>query len=195
MGTYERTKASAYARAVAQGDVVYDIGAHVGYYSLLASKRAGPQGHVYAFEPLPTNLEYIEKHMRLNHITNMTIVPAAVTDHDGISTFQCAPSRAMGHLGETGDLQVRTLSLDAWIQATCQPLPRVVKIDIEGAELRALHGAIHLLQRAAPLLFIATHSAGLHHACREFLVKQGYWVDELEWFEGGALGELVARIK
>lgn len=195
LGTYERAKCNAFARAIAQGDVVYDIGAHAGYYSLLASKRVGQQGHVYVFEPLPENVEYIEKHAELNQITNITIVRAAVSDQDGVSSFQRAPSRAMGQLGGKGDLQVRMLSLDRWVDATAQPSPRVVKMDVEGAELCALRGATRLLQRAAPSMFIATHSAELHQACRAFLVERGYQVEELEWLEREALGELVARTK
>src|SRR5581483_1847479 len=84
LGTYERSKCKVFAAAIAEGDVVYDVGAHVGYYTLLASKLVGARGHVYAFEPLPANLEFLERHLKLNQITNVTVVPAAVSDATGL---------------------------------------------------------------------------------------------------------------
>lgn len=194
IGTYERTKGRAFARAMTLGDVVYDIGAHVGYYTLLAARRVGARGKVYAFEPLPTNLEYLENHIRLNGLTNVTVVPAAVSDQSGAGAFRRTASRAMGQLVEHGDLQVQMIALDVWQQESGHPLPRVVKMDIEGAELRALRGARNLLGAAMPTLLLATHSAALHHACRTFLVELGYCVDELEWVQAEERGELVARI-
>lgn len=194
VGTYERAKGSAFARAIAPGNVVYDIGAHVGYYTLLAARRVGANGKVYAFEPLPANLEYLASHIRLNGFTNVTIVPAAVSDQSGVGAFRRTASRAMGQLGEQGDLQVQMIALDEWRQAAGHPLPHVVKMDIEGAELRALRGARNLLRLAMPTLLLATHSAALHDACREFLVELGYCVDELEWVQAEGRGELVARV-
>lgn len=210
LGTYERSKCKVFAAAIAQGDVVYDVGAHVGYYTLLASKLVGARGRVYAFEPLPANLEFLEHHLKLNQITNVTVVPAAVSDATGLGRFNLASSRAMGHLAQSEskyatrplqvdaraadcELQVKTISLDDWTSRTERPLPRVIKMDIEGAELQALHGAAELLRRAFPTLLIATHGKTLHQACQSFLSRLGYGVEILEWVAADERGELVAR--
>jgi FkbM family methyltransferase len=209
LGTYEHAKCSVFAHAIAEGDVVYDVGAHVGYYTLLAAKLVGPRGHVYAFEPLPANLEFLELHLKLNQITNVTVVPAAVADTAGLGSFQLAPSRAMARLapsesshaprelpmemGADCELQVKTVSLDDWARQAGRSLPRVIKMDIEGAELQALHGAAELLRRAFPTLLVATHSKALHQACQNFLSRLGYCVELLEWVAADERGELVAR--
>jgi hypothetical protein len=66
LGCYEAEKQKAFIKQVKSGDVFYDIGAHIGFYTLLASKLIGDRGRVYAFEPLPRNIFYLKKHISLN---------------------------------------------------------------------------------------------------------------------------------
>src|SRR5574341_673203 len=78
LGSYEYDKQKRFVREIKKGDVVYDIGAHVGFYTLLASELVGPSGQVIAFEPLPRNLGYLHRHLALNSCKNVTVIEAAV---------------------------------------------------------------------------------------------------------------------
>jgi hypothetical protein len=78
LGSYEADKQPRFASVIRPGDIVFDIGAHVGFYSLLASKMVGPQGRVFAFEPVQRNLYYLHRHLQLNRIANVTVVQTAV---------------------------------------------------------------------------------------------------------------------
>jgi Met-10+ like-protein len=82
VGTYEVDRLRALANAASPGPVVYDVGANVGIYSLLASLRAGLSGKVYAFEPLERNLLYLRRHLTLNKVENCVVL------HPRISAFQ-----------------------------------------------------------------------------------------------------------
>src|SRR5690348_9557213 len=69
LGTYELGTQRLFCRIVKPGDVVYDIGANVGFYTLLASVCAGPSGRVYSYEPLPENIAGLRKHISINHLS------------------------------------------------------------------------------------------------------------------------------
>ena len=122
---------------------MYDVGAHVGTYSLLAASRVGPDGHVFAFEPLPRNLGYLERHLALNGVENCTVMDVAVSSEAGHAAFDESVHPAMGHLGATGGrvITVRTVVLDDLVARGAIRPPSVIKLDIEGAEYEALRGA------------------------------------------------------
>lgn len=83
LGSYEHAKRILFEETITEGSVVFDVGAHVGFYSLLASVLVGPRGSVFAFEPLQRNLFYLKQHLRLNDIENVTVIEAAVSDRGG----------------------------------------------------------------------------------------------------------------
>jgi FkbM family methyltransferase len=196
LGSYEQHKQLAFARLVAPGSVVYDIGANAGFYTLLGAVAAGPSGRVVAFEPLPRNLAFLHAHVRLNALDNVTILDLAIADMPGRARFASGATAAMGALSNTGELWVRTSTLDALVQSAAIPPPHVIKLDIEGGELRALQGARHVLARHSPTLLLATHEDGIHAACVELLFELGYECAPLEASSGGApsaqAGELLA---
>jgi FkbM family methyltransferase len=136
-----------FAEAIRPGDVVADIGAYRGTYALVAAAIAGPTGRVFAFEPTATNAALIARNVALNGFApRMTVEQAAVSDRTGTATFYAAgdaTTNSLASSGGTGGTQVRTIALDEYF-AGQQP-PRVLKIDIEGAELLALRGAQHIL--------------------------------------------------
>ena len=66
LGSYEYRKRILFEKMVPYGSIVYDLGGHVGFYSLLASVLVGPTGHVFVFEPFPANLAYLRKHIEVN---------------------------------------------------------------------------------------------------------------------------------
>ena len=102
MGWYERDKQNLIATEVRQGSVFYDVGANVGFYSLLASKLVNA-GRVISFEPSPRNISYLKKHIELNRLRNVTLLETAVGDKDGVMKFQTESTGFAGRLSDQGE--------------------------------------------------------------------------------------------
>jgi FkbM family methyltransferase len=112
-GTYEVSRLRTFANLIGDGAVVYDVGANVGIYSLLASLRAGPSGRVYAFEPLERNLRHLRRHITLNKLRNCTVLEQAVCNEEGTRSFSAAGlDSSMAHLAPDGELRVSSTTLD-----------------------------------------------------------------------------------
>lgn len=124
LGSYEYANQRLFSKTIRPGSVVYDVGAHVGFYTLLAATLVGPQGHVVAFEPVPRNIGYLREHLKLNGITNVTVVEAAAGAGEGSAWFDEGPTSSMGHLSATGGLRVHTVRIDEMVAAGKIP-PRV----------------------------------------------------------------------
>lgn len=193
LGLYEKEKMRHFARRVQPGQVVFDVGAHVGYYALLAATRVGPTGHVWAFEPVPENFAYLQQHIALNHLSNLTCLQMAVADVSGTTLFRKGGTRSTGSLSSDGELTVTTISLDDLVERSQAPTPHIIKLDVEGAELAALAGARKLLLRAHPKIYVATHSVTLHRDCAMLLEEMNYRVTVLECDTTGRRGELFAE--
>jgi FkbM family methyltransferase len=175
VGTYELARQRAFARLVTSGMVVYDLGANVGFYTLLASRLAGPTGSVVAVEPLPRNLDYLRRHLALNRCGNVTIVEAAVSDWPGRSAMQ-AVSSAGAQLNAAGTIAVRTTTLDALVFEEGLRPPSLLKLDVEGEEARVLEGARRTLTTYRPIVLLSTHSAALRQQCHRALGELGYGI-------------------
>lgn len=178
LGVWEHDKMRAFADRIAEGDVVYDVGAHAGIYTLLAARRAGRAGRVVAFEPEPGNLRNLDRHIRINHFQNVTVIPAAVGSHSGRGTFVEGPTSGMGHLGPRGR-EVSMVSLDQLCGSGEIPAPKVIKIDVEGGEHDVLIGARELLG-TQPTIFLATHGRVVHDHCCRLLESVGYAMTPLD---------------
>lgn len=174
LGSYELKKRELFEKTVRPGFVVFDIGAHVGYYTLLASRLVGAEGTVIAFEPLPRNLRYLKQHLEMNKASNVRLIEAAVTRSTGTARFEQRPSHAMGGLSMQGDLTVATVSIDELCAKAGIPRPDVIKMDIEGGEADALLGMRAVLEQSKPTIFLATHGPEVHQRCLEFLGSLGY---------------------
>jgi FkbM family methyltransferase len=142
-----------------EGDIAVDVGANIGYYTLLFSKAVGRSGHVYAVEASPTIFGMLEANIRLNELQNVTAINAAVSDHAcrvpiyldkngnlGGSTTVADVAASKGDEVEAiveGDTLPNLISPDVLCRA------RLIKIDVEGAELPVLQGLASLLPRLA----------------------------------------------
>lgn len=177
LGTYERLAQRMFVRHVRRGDVVYDIGANAGFFTLLASKLAGPSGAVYAFEPMERNLRYIHEHLRLNRVENVHVLPMAVSDRNGVARFAAAANPAMGGLSIEGGIEVQSATLDHLVKTL--PPPSFIKMDIEGAEHAALTGAAEVLRTARPVVLLSEHGYVQHERCGTLLQGLGYRVTSL----------------
>jgi FkbM family methyltransferase len=193
LGSYEYEKQKALERELKAGNVVYDIGANVGFYSLLASVVVGEAGHVYSFEPFPDNLRELRKHIELNRIENCTVIDAAVSSSDGEAIFDPSESRYTGRLSDAGSLRVRTVTIDGLVSRKEIQSPNLMKIDIEGAEFECLRGASSVVQEFRPLIFLATHGPKAHIACTQLLTKWNYRLASLDGQLLESADELIAR--
>lgn len=194
LGVYEYAKQQRFAQFVLPGHVVYDLGAHVGFYALLASVLVGEEGEVIAFEPLPRNLKYLKQHIEINRTSNVFVVEFAVSDKSGAMRFSPGSHHAMGQLSEHGSLSVGGISLDDYVSYSELPKPDVIKIDIEGGEYRALQGAESLLRQYRPIIFLATHGMDVHYRSCAFLAELGYRLEAIDGSDASGSREIIAII-
>jgi FkbM family methyltransferase len=174
LGSYEYEKQLLFQNTITPGSIVFDIGSHVGFYTLLASVLVGSTGKVVAFEPLPRNLFYLKEHLRLNHSQNVTVMDVAVSSSCGVVFFKDDPTSYMGHISFQGEIQVETVALDELISKGQLPIPTHLKIDVEGAEMSVLSGAKSMLVNARPTIFLSTHGNEAHQQSCQFLESLGY---------------------
>lgn len=193
LGSYEYHKQKVLQHEFKKGDVFYDIGANVGFYTLLASVIVGGAGHVYSFEPFSENLRELRRHLEMNSINNCTVVDAAVSVEDGEAIFDPSDDRCTGHLAANGSLRVRTITLDGLVLRKEIRPPNLMKIDIEGAEFKCLQGAANVIQEFRPVIFLATHGLEIHTACTELLAKWNYCLTPLYAHGLELTDELIAR--
>ena len=134
LGSYEYNKQKEFVRYVREGDIVFDVGAHAGFYTLLASTLVGQKGKVFAFEPLPSNLYNLRRHLTLNKTSNVEVVDSAVTQKDGRVHFRDdGAGSSTSAVIQDGGIEVKSISLDSFCQErNC--VPNLIKMDIEGGE-------------------------------------------------------------
>jgi FkbM family methyltransferase len=192
LGSYESEKQKLFESKVRPGDTVFDIGANVGFYTLLASDLVGDAGYVYAFEPVPRNIEFLHEHLRLNRVGNVEVIESAVSDRSGDTYFDDTPGSAMGHLAAKGRLKVRTVSIDALGSEGKALPPNCMKIDVEGDEFLVLSGAKSTLKDYHPIIFLATHGTQVHEQCCDLLKSVGYQLEGLDGASIAQCDELIA---
>jgi FkbM family methyltransferase len=166
LGTYEPDLQDASRRLIRPGMVVYDIGANIGYISLMAARLAKEDGYVYSFEALPGNVERLKENIDLNILANqVTVIHAAVTDQTGEAVFLAHESGAMGKaMGSAGreeqyttEMRVPAIAMDDFVYQQGNQPPQVIKMDIEGGEGMALRGMLKILREARPIFMIELH--------------------------------------
>jgi FkbM family methyltransferase len=208
-GEYECPVQNAVTSLVRGGDVFYDIGANVGFFSVLASRFVGPVGVVYAFEPVPANASMVERNARLNRLGNIEVMRVAVSHHTGKSELYLAHyagGAALKSAGVPPDLAgtivVDTSSIDDLVNLRRIRPPDIVKIDVEGAELEVLHGMLQVLMEWTPKVILEVDDAdetrceGKLASCRKFLADLHYRCEVLpkSYKDGGwFVRHLVAR--
>jgi FkbM family methyltransferase len=149
-GCWEPEVTAALNHLLKEGMVVVDIGANVGYYTLLAARAVGPSGLVYAFEPEPKNCELLRKNIQENGYTNVIAVQKAVSDRTGVGQLWLDPADPGRHSlwsgpAESMPVPVDIVSLDDHF-GQADRLPALLKIDAEGAENLILSGMTRILQ-------------------------------------------------
>ena len=151
-GRWEEQTSRLFKETVREGDVVVDLGANIGFFTLLASRLVGDAGRVYAFEPEPTNYSLLLKNIELNGCANVVAVPKAVSDREGISVLALSRRdtgahtlRRSGLKGEFGEsIAVETITVDDYFRDR-EARVDVVKMDVEGAEACVFRGMRRVL--------------------------------------------------
>lgn len=188
LNAIEPQQTSALVETLNDGKVFIDIGANVGYYTILGSRLVGKKGLVIAVEPTIRNIYYLYRHVVLNKAHNVLIVSAAVADALSVATFSPGVNYAEGHLSsECGPLEgnsgnsatiVPTVTLDDVVRKL-DVIPDVIKIDVEGAEYLVLQGAYSTIIEAKPIIFLSVHSELLRLKCLKYLSEIGYAIEVL----------------
>lgn len=157
LGTHEPLVQAVLQRQVRAGDVVWDIGAHVGFFTVLMARQAGSEGRVYAFEPVDRNAVRLEENIDANGLHNVVICPAAVGDVSGFVAFADGATSLEGRIDQAGTMRVECVTVDSAIAAGCMP-PTLMKVDVEGAEAAVIRGAAATITKFRPRILIEIHS-------------------------------------
>ena len=187
-------------------DIVFDIGANIGYTSIAMSKIVGDSGLVYAFEPVPKNITDFNDNISLNKCNNILLTSKALSNINENIDFRIpemgknlSMASMIWHKKDNSvlTLQLETIILDE--NSTFRDVnPSFVKIDVEGAEGRVILGMYNLIKRARPVIFIECSKNGrknvwqvlkdLNYCCfnsknllREILDFQEYRSDDFLW--------------
>ncbi|HYO49953.1 MAG TPA: FkbM family methyltransferase [Chloroflexia bacterium] len=149
-GRWEPLETGIVESELKEGDVVLDIGANIGYYTILAARRVGPRGRVFAFEPDPRNFALLQKNLRANGCTNVHTERRAVSDCTGTIRLYLDKLNKGDHtiydVGGRHAIEVGTVRLDDYFSEYGGKID-LIKIDVQGAEGRVLRGMHSLLER------------------------------------------------
>jgi len=172
------------------GGCFYDVGAHIGFYSVLAARLVGQGGHVVAFEPDPANAAVLRENITRNNLGQIEVVPVALWSHCGVVAFRRSASdhpevssrrgavvSAHGRAPNDGTIEVQAITLDAI--AENHPLPTMVKIDVEGAEVEVLRGAQRMISQTKPVLLFEVHHRQVATLLEDQLQQKRYRIDWL----------------
>ena len=167
------------------GMTVYDVGANVGFITMIAARLVGRSGRVIAIEPVPALADEVWHNARLNGFENVSVIQAALGDIDGQAEFALSQNLTMGRLADSKDrrddenhLKVKLRRLDTLAIQESLRGPDLVKVDAEGAEVAILDGATELLSKAHPMLLIELHTT--NQAVGRRLDQLGYVARALE---------------
>lgn len=206
--SFENAERSFVEGYVQPGMVVFDIGAHQGFYTLLASKKVGPQGKVFAFEPSPRELKALKFNIRLNLLANVEVEELALGNDQILTELYvvegkqsgCNSLRSPNLADKVSRVPVQMDRLDDWLEKTKISEVDFIKLDVEGGELEVLTGAVRLLSRhPRPVILAELQDARTDSWGRRaketaiFLANMGF-----RWFrplDGGRLASLTENLE
>lgn len=201
-GLYDSITLNTLKNNIKPGDIVYDLGANEGYLSIISSIYAGSNGIVYAFEPMPKNFEKLTTHVKSNNIKNIKVFDLAVSDSNGEIEFSDTDDLAGNTLISNSPkfsisdkrIKVQTITLDEFCEKNSEPLPNLIKIDVEGAEFKVLQGAAGVIKKSKPVIILATHDyhvPGVKNDCIAFLSELGYKHFSLNNYSDSGFGDFL----
>ena len=213
LGTYEVPIQNIFAQHLKTSDVFYDIGANVGFFSIIAAKLVGDTGKVYAFEPGEGNAKSIRHNAQLNNFSQVEVIEKAVSNTSGSGQLLLAKYSG-GHALATadappdlaGELTVNIVSIDDLIAQNKIEPPNFVKVDVEGAELDVLKGMTETIKTYQPTIIYEiddgdrTAYERKYGELESFLQSLGYTVtptensyDTIDWCVGHAIATPISK--
>lgn len=164
-GTLELSVQEALRRTLRRGGVFYDIGANVGFFTLVGARIVGEHGRVIAFEPVPSCARAVARNIELNELAQAQIREVAVGAADGQATLLVVGEASWSHMESTrerhrdvrAEVDVTVVSIDSLVAAGTIPPPDVLKIDTEGAEIEIVEGMRETLERHGPSVICELH--------------------------------------
>jgi FkbM family methyltransferase len=211
-GRWEELETRIFSSFLKEGMTFVDVGANIGYYTLLAARLVGSKGQVFAFEPCPDNFRLLERNVKSNGHTNVTLVPKAVSDRSGWATLQLDRSSSGGHTlsnfrAGARSIAVETVSLDDYFTGKTWSID-LVKTDAEGADPAVFQGMRQIVERNPRLVFFteffprAIHGMGfLPESYLRELADRGlqvYFIDEdsgrIEPLEADRISRFIAPL-
>lgn len=157
-GIHEPTETNKIKNEINSGDVILDIGANIGYYTLMFARLVGKNGQVYAFEPEQYNFNLLKENITLNNYNNVQIEQVAVSNFNGKATLHISKNKTgMHRLHQSvyceNSTEVDVLKIDDYLMKKNIKKIDFIKIDVEGAELDVLQGMINtIIQNKVKLL-------------------------------------------
>src|ERR687889_2899131 len=183
-----------------EGDIVVDIGAHIGLYTIISSKRVGANGKVVAIEANPSNFEMLNSNIKLNQLTNIISLNNAVYSKETKIKLYL-PGEELGHTiyntvmsdrakNEDKFVEVSANTLDYFLQLKGITDVNWIKIDVEGAEFEVLKGATNVLSKSKDIaLLIEIHNlsggTNLYRQILEFLRLYNFKIEFEKSHDGG----------
>jgi FkbM family methyltransferase len=165
---YESYAVELFKSAIKDGATILDLGANVGYFSLIAAGQTGPNGKIYAFEPAPDNFNLLTRNIRVNGLPNIMPIQKAVGSESKSMTLFLSESPDMHSLNPhpvsttKGTMEVECTTIDDFMDGRGVD---VIKIDVEGNELHALNGMTKTIATSqSPVLFLELNPACLRQA-------------------------------
>ncbi|MBW3653055.1 MAG: FkbM family methyltransferase [Actinobacteria bacterium] len=163
-GTLEPPVQEALRRLLAPGAVFYDVGANIGFFTILGARLVGPAGRVVAFEPVPACARAVARNVELNAFAHAEVREQAVAAASGSARLLVVGEASWSHLASTGrhadvreEVDVAVVAIDELVGAGTIPPPDVLKIDTEGAELQAIAGMRATIERHRPAIVCELH--------------------------------------
>lgn len=150
-GVYEPFETELVKKEIKNGDVVLDIGANIGYFTLIFAKIVGEEGKVFAFEPDPTNFSLLKKNVEINGYQNVILIQKAVSNKTGKIKLYLSEENLAGHRiynlhGDRKSIEIEAIQLDDYFENYNGKID-FIKMDIEGAEGQAIQGMFNLLKK------------------------------------------------
>ena len=197
---YEVETTKQFEQHVTNGMAIVDVGAHVGYFTLIAAKLVGSSGQVFAFEPDPINSGLLMKNIELNGYANIEVTTSALSSKSGNSTLYRTSLDSGRHSLYRHDIpvvetvEVETTTLDEFLESRNWPAIGLVKMDVEGSEPEVLAGMKRLLERSENIKLILEFNipilknAGTEPAeLLETLMQKGFRVSYIDETKGAIL--------
>jgi FkbM family methyltransferase len=185
-----------------RGDIVVDIGAHIGHYTIIASKRVGANGKVVAIEASPSNFEILNRNIRLNQLTNIISLNHVVYSKETKIKLYL-PGEESGNTIYNTVISDRARNEDKFVEVNANTLDYLlqskgikqeqinwIKIDVEGAEFEVLKGAANILSNSKDIaILIEIHnlrdSTNLYRPIVEFLNLYNFKIEFEKSHHGG----------